>query len=73
MTRDDYKIKNTMTFEEYQERLVNSIIDNIFDDFENRTCENCINDYQCDIQDSLGLEDYSLNFGCTFFKEKESK
>lgn len=47
------------------------LVNNIFDDFESRTCENCINDYQCDIQDKLELEDYSLNFGCTFFRKRE--
>lgn len=41
MTRDDYKVKDTMIFEESQEDSINSIIDNIFDDFESRTCENC--------------------------------
>lgn len=41
MTRDDYKVKDTMIFEESQEDSINSIIDNIFDDFENRVCENC--------------------------------
>lgn len=73
MTRDDYKVKDTMIFEESQEDSINSIIDNIFDDFESRVCENCINDYQCDIQDKLELQDYSLNFGCTFFRKRELK
>lgn len=41
MTRDDYKVKDTMIFEESQEDSINSIIDNIFDDFESRSCENC--------------------------------
>ena len=41
MKRDDYKVKDTMIFEESQEDSINSIIDNIFDDFESRTCENC--------------------------------
>ena len=42
------------------------------EELQNRTCENCINDYQCDIQDKLELQDYSLNFGCTFFRKKET-
>ena len=41
MKRDDYKVKDTMIFEESQEDSINSIIDNIFDDFENIVCENC--------------------------------
>lgn len=41
------------------------------EELQNRTCENCINDYQCDIQDKLELQDYSLKFGCTFFKKRE--
>ena len=47
------------------------LVNKIYDEFENRTCENCINDYQCDIQDELELQDYSLKFGCTFFKKRE--
>ena len=47
------------------------IVDKIYDYFESKTCENCINDYQCDIQDKLELQDYSLNFGCTFFRKRE--
>ena len=49
------------------------IVDKIYDYFENRKCDNRINDYQCDIQDRLEIEDYYLNFDCTFFREKEAK
>ena len=74
MTRDealDFYKKGTLFEPIYQ--TIEKHINNIFDDFESRTCENCINDYQCDIQDKLELQDYSLNFGCTFFRKRELK
>lgn len=34
MQREDYKLKDTMIFEEHQESFINALIDRIFDDFE---------------------------------------
>ena len=71
MTRDDYKARYRPA--KKPQHFHDALIDDIYDDFESRTCENCT--YSEDIEKSYErCEELGINvgrdFGCSLFKRK---
>ena len=82
MTRDEAKSKiNTFDFLDFQEDIVNDLIDIIYDDFEKRACRTC---KYCDTRDmpmvcmqmdvpTSYADIPNEKYGCTRWEDKYEK